>query len=332
MPRVSAREAKEWARDTMRGFFTSPMIPFDDKLAMDEGAVARNVDTLLGIGVSGIGFGFSEPWHLSRAERLHSIDVFVEAVAGRAACYVHATDHSAPETIGLIRRAQDAGADAVMVWAPYEFAKSQESACEWFEYIAGETDIPFILYNTYHSGIKLSPESIERISRLPAVCAVKNGVNEFTHTVAVAERVGDRVVVSEPLEEHLPAAIQYLDQQVLLGTTSVYLMQTPAYQPIREYAELFWAGRRTEGWQAYHGLEPLREIWRDTYRVLWDTRHATHPVALIKMWMDIIGMHGGPVRPPTPSLPEHAERYLRERLMTSGWLERLCPPSAGAAG
>jgi 4-hydroxy-tetrahydrodipicolinate synthase len=329
MGRVRAHDAKDWARERMRGFFTSPMVPFDDDLELSEGGVAANVETLLAIGVDGIGFGFSEPWHLSFEERKEAIAMHVEAVAGRAVCYVHATDHSVRNTVVLLRHAQDVGADAAMVWVPYEFAKSQQMAIEWFEYVAGETDIPFILYNTYHSGIALTPDTIERLADLPAVAAVKNGVNQFVHTAQVVDRVGDRLVVSEPLEEHLPAALQYFDQQVLLGTTSVYLMQTPALQPVREYADAFRAGRSEEGWRRYAELEPLRDVWREMYEVLWDRNAATHPIALIKVWMDLLGMHGGPVRPPSATAPAGAREWLEGRLAASGWLERLRPQPAG---
>lgn len=323
MARIPAAEAKTWAKEKFTGYFTSPMIPFDDKLEISTAGIEANVDTLLGIGVNGMGFGFSEPWHLSHEERKLIISLWADIVGDRAVSYVHATDHSVRDTIELLRHAENSGVDAAMVWAPYEFAKSQEMACEWFEHVAGETDIPFILYNTYHSGIKLTPESIERLCALPAVCAVKNGVNEFVHTAQVVDRVGDLVVVSEPLEEHQPAALRYFDQQVMLGTTSVYLMQSPACQPIREYSELFRAGRTAEGWAAYNQLEPLRRIWQEMYEVLWDKNAATHPIALIKVWMDIIGMYGGPVRPPASVAPPGAREWLEGKLSESGWLDRL---------
>lgn len=325
---VSARDAKDWAREKMTGLWTSPMIPFDTDLRLYDKGIVQNVEYMLGVKASGLGFGFSEPWHCTIDERKHAMDVFIEAVAGRVPAYVHATDHSVAESVGLARHAASAGADAVMIWAPYEFAKSQEMMVSYFEYVASQVDIAIILYNTHHSGRSLSAESVERLSDIPNVCALKDAVNDLLHTANVMRRVGDRIVVSDPLEEHLPLSITLLGQQVLLGTTSVFLMQSPAYQPVQEYVDLFRAGNEKEGWARYHDLQPLRSIWQGMYASLWDKSAALHPIALNKAWMDLMGMYGGPVRPPGLEISGAERREFEDRIRSTGWLDRLLPADA----
>ncbi len=317
-------EAKEWARERMKGLWTSPMIPFTDDGALDEDGIRQNVEYMLASKADGMGFGFSEPWYCTLEERKRAMEVFVDAVRGRVPCYVHATDHSVAESINLVRHAQAVGADAVMMWAPYEFARSEEMACQYYEYVASQTDIALILYNTPHSGLLLSPQAIQRLAALPQACALKDAVNDFTHTVDVYRRVGQQIVVSDPLEEHLLVSMAVMDQQVLLGTTSVFLMQSPHCQPIHDYVELAKAGRMAEAWEQYFALEPLRERWNDMYRVLWG-KAAMHPIPTTKYWMDLIGMRGGPVRPPMTPVSEEAKAQLRADLLKSGWMERLHP-------
>jgi 4-hydroxy-tetrahydrodipicolinate synthase len=299
---VGRSEAKAWARENVRGLWTTPMIPMCDDLSIDVKGIRSNVDRIVSLNVGGIGFGFSEPWYLTIAERMNAFDVFIDAVAGRVPCYVHALDYSVPETIRLIEHVEAAGADAVMLWTPLEFAKGEEAGCEWFEYIASQVDTPIFAYNTYHSGINYSISSIERLAALENVVALKDAVNDYAHTVAALEAVGDQILVSNPLEEYLPSMLQNTSQQVMLGTTSVFLMQSPSFQPINEYVALFEAGDYRAGWEKYYELKPLRDLWSATYDVLWVKEAAVHPLATIKYWMELIGMQGGPVRPPLKQL------------------------------
>ena len=58
------------------------------------------------------------------------------------------------------------------------------------------------------------------------------------------ERASAEIVVSDPLEDHLLTMTLQFGQQVMLGTTSVFLMQTDKCQPVQEYYELAKAGKR----------------------------------------------------------------------------------------
>jgi 4-hydroxy-tetrahydrodipicolinate synthase len=325
---VGNNEAKAWARGNVKGLWTTPMIPMAPDGSIDHDGIRHNVEYMLAIGVGGVGFGFSEPWYLTIAERREAFKVFVEAVAGRVPCYLHAVDYSVPETIDLIKYSGKIGADAVMLWVPMEFAKSEAMACDWYEYVAGEVEMPIFAYNTYHSGLNLSIPAIRRLAEIPNVVALKDAVNDFGHTIEAIRAVGNQIVVSNPLEEYLPAMLTYTDQQVMLGTTSVFLMQSPSYQPINEYVRLLAEGRAAEAWSLYYSLKPLRDIWTSIYAVLWNKDAALHPIATIKYWMDLMGMRGGTVRMPLKPLSEEAKVEFRRALEATGWLERLREPTA----
>lgn len=320
---VSGSEAKAWAREVVRGLWTSPMIPFAEDGSVDHEGIRRNVDYLLSLGVDGVGFGFSEPWYLSVTERMEAFATFIDAVGHRVPCYAHAVDYSVPETVRLMEHCQRCGADAVMLWVPMEFAKTEEMTCDWYEHVAGQVDMPVFAYNTYHSGINLGIPAIERIAAIANVCAVKDAVNDYSHAVAATAAVGEQVVVSNPLEEfHLPMTL-YAGQRVLLGATSVYLMQSPTHQPIRTYMHKAAAGDVAGAWSDYYALAPLRDLWKAIYTELWNRRAAQHPVALIKHWMDIKGMCGGDVRPPMPRVTPEVRAGFDVALQRTGWLERL---------
>lgn len=328
---VSRRDAKDWAREKMVGIWTSPMFPFTADFALDEAGIRKNVERMLQVKSGGLGFGFSEPWVCTIAERKRAMEVAVDAVRGRVPAYLHSTDHSVAETIALTKHAQAAGADAVMIWPPYEWAKSQEMICEYYEYVAAQVDIAIFAYNTYHSGVAMSLETIERIARIPNVCALKNAINDMSHSIQAMERVGKQIVVSEPVEANLLPMALHFGQQVMLGTTSVFLMQSPACQPIYDYFQLARAGKAAEASKAFYDLQPLRDVWNGIYQVLWDKKGATHPLPYLKYWMELVGMAAGPVRPPMHGLTEDDKAQFRARLYASGWMQRLFPET-GARG
>ena len=324
---VANKEAKAWAREKVKGLWTTPMIPMLSDGSVDHDGIASNVDRIVALDVGGIGFGFSEPWYLTLAERMASFKTFVEAVNGRVPCYIHAIDYSVPETVNLVRYCEGLGADAVMLWVPMEFSKSEQLACEWYEYVASQVQMPIFAYNTYHSNRNLTIDAIRRIAAIENVVALKDAVNDYNHTIAALEAVGDQILVSNPLEEYLPSMLIYSHQQVMLGTTSVFLMQSPTCKPINEYVDLIRQNRMAEAWVKYYELKPLRDLWSSIYAVLWNRSGAEHPIATIKFWMEIMGMRGGPVRPPLKQLDEAAREEFRARLEATGWMAKLRIPS-----
>ena len=322
---IHKKDAKDWARATMKGLWTSPMYPFNADFSLDEKGIRGNVDRMIACKSTGIGFGFSEPWVCTHEERRRAMAASVDACKGRVPCYVHTTDHSVEETINLTKYAQDIGADAVMIWAPYEWAKTQQMVIEYYEYVASKVDIAIFLYNTYHSGIGMTPETVAHLAKIPNVCALKDAVNEIPHTVRTMELCGKDIVVSDPLEDHLLTMTLQFGQQVMLGTTSVFLMQTDKCQPVQEYYELARDGKAAEASLKYYELQALRDVWTGIYQVLWNKKGATHPLPFIKYWMELNGMAAGPVRPPMHGLTEQDKVEFRERLSASGWMQKLVP-------
>src|ERR1700760_3986763 len=228
---MSSSTAKQWARENVTGLWTTPMIPFTDSGELDHDGIRHNVEHLIATGVDGPGLGFPEPGH----------------------------------------RGLGGGSPGVFLFrTPMEFAKSQDMVCDWFEYVASQVTMPIFAYNTYHSHINFSIETISRLAAIDNVCALKDAVNDFGHTIEAMNAVGDQIVVSNPLEKHFPAMRTYMNQQVLLGATSAFLMQSPSWQPIREYVSLIDEGKVGQAWEGFFALDALRDVWDSIYENLWD--------------------------------------------------------------
>lgn len=197
---------------------------------------------------------------------------------------------------------------------------------DYIAYVAGEVDMPIIAFNTPHSGKTMTHETMARIARIPNVCGFKNAIRDPQHTIDAMEMIGDQVVLSHPFEDQLLEMTVEHGQQVLLGSTSVYLMQSPERQPIADYLGLAEQGDMAGARRIRDELTPLREVWKGIYEILWDKEKAAHPMGLIKLWMDQLGMSGGPLGPSMQQPDAAAKAAFLKSLNDAGW-ERMLFPS-----
>ena len=322
---VGRRDAKDWAREHLKGLFCSPAAPFTAEFALDEAGVVANVERSLAAGARGVGFGFLDAWGLTIAERKRVMDLIAESTGDRAMCTFYTADHSVADTIDLSLHAKGIGAEAIILWVPYEWASSQDLMHGYVDHVAAAVDIPIIAFNTPHSGMTMTHETMARIATIPNVCGFKNAVKDPQHTIRAMELFGDEVVLSYPFEEQLLEMTVEHGQQVLMGSTSVYLMQSPERQPIVEYLQLAGQGDVEAAARVRDELAALRDVWKGIYEVLWDEQKAAHPMGLIKYWMDVIGMAGGPLGPTMPQPHEATKAAFRARLDAAGWEQLLFP-------
>lgn len=323
---VAAGEAKAWARHAVHGQWI-PLLgatTADDRV--DEEGIRAGVRHAMRLNIGGLACSsLFEPWSSTHDERRLQLEVFLDEVGGRFPVYATVTDHSIKETVRLAQHAFTYGAALVTINCPYEHAKSEAQILSFFRYVCREIDGPVALYNTPHSGTILSPELIARLAEIENVCAIKNAIGDYAHTCRLFELVSDQIVISDPTERHYLRNIVENRQQALFSTTASQLMQSPSWQPIDEYATAAWAGDVERANALYAAIEPLRIIWDDLYKVLWECGNApaTHPIAYTKYWQQLMGMPAGPPRPPLLPLTEQQKEDFRHRLESTGLLHKL---------
>ncbi len=110
-------------------------------------------------------------------------------------------------------------------------------------------------------------------------------------------QVGDRILVCEPNEGTWLENMVTRGQRVFMSSAAPYLYQVPGWRPMREYTELALAGDAAGAAQVAATLEPVRAV-ADTWLHGEAARRRGSPVPYIKAWAGLLGMSGGPVRPP----------------------------------
>jgi 4-hydroxy-tetrahydrodipicolinate synthase len=313
--RIHKSEAKEWARESMSGPWGVHWLPYDDDFQIDEPALRDHVDKVVaqkmtGVAVAGL---LCEIWNLSLEERKRVASVTIDQINGRIPAYVSGTSHSVEDTLDIVHNAEDIGAEAVMIWAPYEHAKSEAEVYRFYEHIHKNSDIAIAAYSTPHAGAAMSPELVHAVSQLEGVCSIKYVTWDFSHYVRATELCGKDIVISYPFEESILVQMQYFGAQLLLATTSVNLMQSENYQPILEEMTLASEGRFEEAQQVYASMASLRKMWTDFYDVYPSENR--HPNAETKYWAHALGLlENYKIRPPQPQISEAAKARIDESL------------------
>src|SRR5207237_3350861 len=99
----------------------------------------------------------------------------VEQANGRVPVVAGAGSNSTAEAIELARKAEAAGADAVLVVTPYYNKPTQEGLYQHFKAINEAVGIPIIIYNIpSRSVIDMSVETMRRLFELANIAGVKD--------------------------------------------------------------------------------------------------------------------------------------------------------------
>jgi len=312
-------EAKQAARERFTGLWAATTTPFTADGTLDEAALRRDLDRLTGdLRIDGIFCGgvMSEFWALSGAERRRLVEVVVECCRGKCPVLAHTGHHSAAETIELTRHAARAGADFAVVINPYYPPASDDGLYRWFEQVCASAGIGIWLFDTGYSGVALSTGLIRRLATIENVCGIKVGRPHDRYLELLAA-VGDTILVCSPHEETWLENMRDHGQRVYMSSAAPYLYQTPGRQPMREYTALALGGDIAGAEKAAATLDPVRAVARTW---LHGKQRQIDNITSIKAWAGLVGMSGGPVRPP---LVPHTRAELEELaadLATAGLL------------
>jgi 4-hydroxy-tetrahydrodipicolinate synthase len=310
-------EAKQAARERFTGLWAAITVPFGPAGGIDEAALRADLDRLTGdLAIDGIFSGgvMSEFWALSGAERRRLTEVVVEQARGRCPVLAHTGQHSAQETIELTRHAEAAGADFAVVINPYYPPASDAGLHAWFTHVCANVEIGVWLLDTGYSGVALSTALIERLAGIENVVGIKVG-RDHARYLELLGRFGEQILVCSPHEETWLENMTCRGQRVYMSSAMPYLYQTPGWQPMREYTRLALAGETARAAEAAAALAPVRAV---AAKWLHGHERRIDNIASIKAWAGLVGMSGGPVRPPLVSLTAAGREALADDLAAAG--------------
>lgn len=165
--------------------------PFRADGSLDEDGLCSNIEKWTQTGIGGVVVlgSTGERVHLDECEYVRVIKLARTRVRQDLAFIVGAGQQSILGTINEIKKAVQAGADAVLVITPYFYrsAITQETLVNYYTAVADESPIPLLLYSMPSlTGIRIEPETVARLSEHANIIGVKDSSNDvasFSKTV-----------------------------------------------------------------------------------------------------------------------------------------------------
>lgn len=180
--------------NTIQGLFTALVTPFDENNEIDKEAWEKHLDYQLEGGVDGLvvsgttgespTFSDEEFEYLVRSAR-KAAGNDKRVIAGSGA-------NDTRKTIRRSRIAEEAGADALLVVAPYYNKPTQRGMIAHYTKLADTVDLPQIVYNVPgRTGVNIQPKTLVELSAHPNIVAVKEASGDIGQVMNIVDVVPD---------------------------------------------------------------------------------------------------------------------------------------------
>ncbi len=265
---------------------TAMVTPFDDNLEVDYRKAAALAEMLLAEGSDGIlvaGTTGESPT-LSGEEKIRLIRTVRDVIGKKGALIAGTGTNSTANSISFTRAAEEAGADAALVVAPYYNKPPQDGILLHFRQVAAATRLPIIVYNIPgRTGMNIMPDTLAALAGIENVIAVKESSGNLDQASEIAQKTrsipGFRMLSGD---DSLTLPI------LSVGGTGVISVATHvAGEMVKAMVEEHEAGRTQEATAVHLKLFPL-------FKGLFAT---TNPI-LVKAALRLRGFDPGGLRPP----------------------------------
>ncbi|NIS67575.1 MAG: dihydrodipicolinate synthase family protein [Proteobacteria bacterium] len=287
---------------SLKGCFPPIPTPFDDHGRVDHDRLADNLEkwqrtSLAGFVVLGSN---GEAVFLREDEKLEVWKTSRSAVNKERLFIAGTGCESTSNTIELTEKAARFGADAAMVVTPhyYKARMDHRALVRHYKMIADRSPIPVILYNVpAFTGIDLAAETIIELAQHPKVIGIKESSGNLV-------KIGHVAGTSAGKFQVLAGSGGFFLSALLMGAVGgVMAIANLAPEPLAELLERFEEG----------DLKRAREI---QVRLIPPNTAVTTRFGIpgLKAALDLIGMYGGPVRPPLVPLDAEQKGELEKVL------------------
>lgn len=276
-------------RQKLQGVIAFPTTPFKSDLSLHLEGLRHNLRSLLKHPVCAVvaAAGTGEIHSLSQAEQLAVVKTTVEEVKGRVPVLAGA-GFNMHIAIELAQQAAAAGASGILAFPPYYGTDVGDGLVLYYRGIAAATQLGMIIYS--RDWFAPSATSVERLAQeIPNLIAWKDGQADIRRYQMIRQHVGDRLHwIGGAGDDMVPG---YYSMGIRTYTSSIANVAPKLSLRLHELAS---AGHSTE----------LSKLMNELVIPLYAlrARRKGYEVSAMKAMMDMIGMAGGPVRPPLVDL------------------------------
>ncbi|MFD4647809.1 4-hydroxy-tetrahydrodipicolinate synthase [Streptomyces sp. NPDC058441] len=207
------------------GILTALATPYDEAGDIDEKLLRVLVDRSVDGGVSGVVAGGStgEFAAMTAGERRLLVETVVDQAAGRVPVIAQTGAVATREAVELTRHAEKAGADVVMVVAPYYEALTMDETLRYLRTVADSVSIPVMLYNIPDAtGVNLDPDTVGALAREQGnIRYIKDTSADMAQAGQLIHRHGDVIDTFLGWDSLLLASVAEGAAGVMAGTANV---------------------------------------------------------------------------------------------------------------
>jgi len=276
-------------RKKLQGVISFPVTPFKKDLSLDLDGLRKNLRALLKHPVCAVvaAAGTGEVHVLSPAEHLAVVKTTVEEVNGKVPVMT-GTGFNPPIAAEMAKQAAAAGVSGILAFPPYYPSQDDEGITAYYKGIADATSLGLIIYS--RDWFAPSPALVEKLAQaIPNLIAWKDGQADIRRYQMIRRHVGDRLHwIGGAGDDMVPA---YYSMGIRTYTSSIANVAPKLSLRLHELAS------------AGHSAE-LTALMDELVIPLYALRakRKGYEVSAMKAMMDMIGLAGGPVRPPLVDL------------------------------
>jgi 5-dehydro-4-deoxyglucarate dehydratase len=287
--------AREELRKKLTGAISFPVTPFNKDLSLDIPGLRKNLRQLIEHPIAALvaPAGTGEMFSLTPAEHLEVVKVTLEEVAGKVPVLT-GVGFNQPIAVELAKQSAAAGVDGILCLPPYYPNADGDGLIEYYAAVGNATSLGMLIYS--RDWLAPSPAWVEKLaSRVSTLIAWKDGQANMRKLGAIMQRVGDRLLwIGGAGDDLVPA---YYSLGIRCYTSSIANVAPKLSLQLHDCA-------------VSGDTATLARVMRDYVVPLYEfrDRRKGYEVSVMKEMMMLLGMAGGPVRPPLHDLkPEEVE-------------------------
>lgn len=230
---------------------------FTDTDELDLKMFEKNINAQLEAGVNGIVLGgtLGEASTLLDEEKRILTKTTVNLVNSRVPVLVNVAEQSTKAAIATAQKAEDDGAQALMMLPPMRYKSGNKETVEYFKAVANNTSLPIMIYNNpVDYKVEVSLDMFEELLKCDNIEAVKESTRDISNVTRIKNRFGDRLKIMTGVDTLALESLLMGADGWIAGLVCAFPAETVAIYELQK------AGRIKEAIDIYRWFLPLLEL------------------------------------------------------------------------
>lgn len=272
-------------------------VNFDKLGELIEFQIANHTDSIIITGTTG------EASTLTEEEHVECIRFAVDKTAKRIPVIAGTGSNCTKTAMYLTKEAEKAGADGALVVTPYYNKATQKGLVQHFSMIAGNTDLPIVLYSVQsRTGVNIQPETIVALNKAcDNIVAVKEASGNISQVADILQMTQGDIDIYSGNDDQIVPILSLGGKGVISVLSNVCPQET--HDIVAKYLAGDVAGSRDLQLRA---LPLVHALFCEV-----------NPIP-VKTALNLMGMEVGPLRLPMTSMEEANRQRLAQAMKDFG--------------